>query len=185
MLSIGPKLYPRATRAGFRTITDALESMFAEETANHIRPEVTMTRAGAAALLFLAAAVLRPDAAAADQSLNEAQAAAHAWDEVYNAGDMDRLSKLYAADAIVVTKGQPQSGPGIATFFSGLKAKGWDDHKVTVKSAQPKGDLLIATGRWAMSGPGEGGARKTFEGNWVNVLERRDGAWRTVLHTWN
>ena len=144
-----------------------------------------MPRIGVALVLLAGVLCLGPEAARADQSLDEAQAAANAWDEVYNAGDMDRLSKLYAADAIVVTKGQPQSGTGIATFFSGLKAKGWDDHKVTVKSAQPKGDLLIATGRWAMSGPGEGGARKTFEGNWVNVLERRDGAWRTVLHTWN
>ena len=144
-----------------------------------------MPRIGVALVLLAGVLCLGPEAARADQSLDEAQAAANKWDEIYNAGDMGKLSKLYTADAIVVTKGQPQSGAGIVTFFTGLKDKGWGDHKVTVKSVLPKGELLVATGRWAMSGPGEGGARKTFEGNWVNVLERRDGAWRTLMHTWN
>ncbi len=137
------------------------------------------------ACAFLGTALLLSAPVRADQNLREAQTAADTWDAAYNAGDMDALSKLYAADAVVVTKGQPQSGEGIAKFFSGLKAKGWDGHRTAVNAVQPRGDILVATGRWAMSGPGEGGARKTFEGNWVNVLERRDGAWRTVLHTWN
>ncbi len=54
-----------------------------------------------------------------------------------------------------------------------------------MKTALPKDNLLIVSGRWEMAGPAEGGAKKKFEGNWVNVLEKRDGAWRTVLHTWN
>ncbi len=67
----------------------------------------------------------------------------------------------------------------------GLKAKGWDDHKTTVKTAVAKDKLLIVSGRWQMTVPGDGGAKKTFEGNWVNVLERQPDGWRTVLHTWN
>ena len=47
------------------------------------------------------------------------------------------------------------------------------------------GDVLVLSGRWEMNGPGEGGARKKFEGNWINVMERRPDGWRTVLHTWN
>lgn len=98
---------------------------------------------------------------------------------------MAALSKLYGTDAIVITKGMPQSGDGIQKFFSGHKAKGWEDHKTTVKTALPKDNLLIVSGRWEMAGPGEGGSKKKFEGNWVNILEKRDGGWRTVLHTWN
>ncbi len=33
--------------------------------------------------------------------------------------DMDKLGKLYNDDAIVITKGMPQSGDGIQKFFSG------------------------------------------------------------------
>jgi len=120
-----------------------------------------------------------------DALQSDAQAAATKWDDAYNSGDMDNLGKLYTADAIVVTKGMPQSGDGIQKFFSGLKSKGWEDHKTTVKSALPKDNLLIVSGRWEMTGPVEGGAKKKFEGNWVNVMERSNNGWRTVLHTWN
>lgn len=115
----------------------------------------------------------------------DAQGAATKWDEAYNSGDMDALGKLYTSDAVVVTKGMPQSGDGIQKFFSGLKSKGWEDHKTTVKTALPKDNLLIVSGRWEMTGPVEGGSKKKFEGNWVNVMERGNGGWRTVLHTWN
>jgi hypothetical protein len=36
-----------------------------------------------------------------------------------------------------------------------------------------------------MTGPVEGGTKKKFEGNWVNVMGRRNDGLRTVLHTWN
>lgn len=122
--------------------------------------------------------------AQSDAMQTEAQSAATKWDEAYNKGDMDTLSKLYTNDAIVVTKGMPQSGEGIQKFFSGLKSKGWEDHKTTVKTALPKDNLLIVSGRWEMTGPTDGGTKK-FEGNWVNIMERRSDGWRTVLHTWN
>lgn len=136
-------------------------------------------------LIFVAALAVTAPAIAEDAKVT-AQAAADRWDQSFNAGDMDTLSKLYGPDAEVVTKGAPLAdGPGIQTYFSNLKSKGFADHKVTVQSAKAKGDLLIASGRWEASGPGDGGARKVFSGNWVNVLERQGDGWRTVLHTWN
>ncbi|MBN4098238.1 MULTISPECIES: SgcJ/EcaC family oxidoreductase [Methylobacterium] len=132
-----------------------------------------------------AVALMTPSLCRSDTVQADAQSAASQWDAAYNGGDMDALAKLYTPDAIVVTKGAPQTSDGIQKFFAGLKAKGWDEHKTTVKSALPKDNLLIVSGRWEMTGPGDGGAKKKFEGNWVNVLEKRDGAWRTVLHTWN
>lgn len=124
--------------------------------------------------------------AVADTAATDGRKAAETWDKTYNGGDMDALAKLYAPEAQVIPKGAAVSGPAnIQTFFSGLKAKGFDDHRITVQSARERGDVLMLSGRWEMKGPGEGGARKTFEGNWVNVLERRGDGWRTVLHTWN
>lgn len=138
------------------------------------------------ALSMIALAVFAaPRLALSDTLKSDAQNAATKWDEAYNSGDMDNLGKLYTTDAIVVTKGMPQSGDGIPKFFSGLKSKGWEDHKTTVKTALPKDNLLIVSGRWEMTGPADGGAKKKFEGNWVNVMERGKDGWRTVLHTWN
>lgn len=139
----------------------------------------------ALALLAIGTVVMSAHPVLADQNVQDAQKAADKWDSTYNSGNMTELVKLYSPDAIVVTKGQPQNGEGIENFFSGLKSKGFDDHKVVVKSVIPKGNMLIASGRWEMSGPGEGGAKKKFDGNWVNVLERSSNEWRTVLHTWN
>lgn len=141
---------------------------------NHVLP----------ALVFAAAAIL-PGLCLAEALEADAQSAATKWDEAYNRDDMETLGKLYAPDALVVTKGATQTRDGIPKFFSGLKAKGWDDHKTTVKNAVAKDNLLIVSGRWEMTGPVEGGPKKKFEGNWVNVLERQKGGWRTVLHTWN
>lgn len=126
-----------------------------------------------------------PSVSYADKAQDEAQAAAEKWDKVYNSGNMKDLEGLYTKDAIVVTKGMPQTGDGIQKFFSGLKEKGWDEHKTNVKTAQVKDKLVIVTGRWEMMGPGEGGAKKKFEGNWVNVMEQQGDGLKTILHTWN
>lgn len=135
--------------------------------------------------LLIFGAIIVSSPSISDTPQSDAQSAASRWDDAYNSGDMDKLGKFYTDDAIVITKGMPQSGDGIQKFFSGLKSKGWEDHKTTVKTALPKDNLLIVSGRWEMVGPVDGGTKKKFEGNWVNVMERRDGGWRTVLHTWN
>lgn len=134
----------------------------------------------------LAACLVLPASARAETPASAGRSAAETWDRTYNSGDMDTLGTLYAPDAQVIPKGAAISGPAdIKKFFSGVKAKGFDDHKITVQSAREKGDVLMLSGRWEMNGPGEGGAKKKFEGNWVNVMERGPEGWRTVLHTWN
>jgi ketosteroid isomerase-like protein len=130
-------------------------------------------------------AIVTPSLCVADKLKDDAQAAASKWDEAYNSGRMEALGQLYTADAVVVTKGTPKTNAGIQEFFTGLKSKGWDEHKTTVNSVLPKDNILIVSGRWEMSGPTDGGAKKKFEGNWVNVMERQGDGWRTVLHTWN
>ena len=98
--------------------------------------------------------LMAPTLALADPAA-DARAAAERWDQAYNKGDMDGLKGLYVSDAMVIPKGAAVSGAdSIQTFFSGLKSKGFDDHTVKVQAAQMRGDLLVATGRWQMSGPG-------------------------------
>lgn len=134
---------------------------------------------------LLIVTLVAPSICIADKLKDDAQAAASKWDAAYNSGEMDALAKLYTNDAVVVTKGTPKTSDGIKEFFAGLKSKGWDEHKTLVNSVLPKDNLLIVSGRWEMSGPTDGGTKKKFEGNWVNVMERQGDGWRTVLHTWN
>ena len=134
---------------------------------------------------MLVGAMLVPTLAQADSLQTEAQAAATQWDQAFNSGDMKQLGGLYTKDALLITNAKPEKGEAIEAFFAGMKAKGFEGHKITVQSAQAKGDVVIATGRWEITGPADGGAKKKFEGNWVNVLERQGGALKTTLHTWN
>ena len=115
------------------------------------------------------------------------QALADTWDETFNKGDTSSLGKLYSSNGKVIPAGgAPVMGPeAIAAFFADLQVKGFKDHKITVQDAVEKGGALIFTGRWQLSGPGEGGRTQDYGGNWVNVLERQGDGWRTVLHTWN
>lgn len=132
----------------------------------------------------LAGALLVPTIAFADTAQTEAQAAADKWDQAFNSGDMAQLAGLYTKDAVLVTTGAAETGEGIPTFFKGLKSKGFNGHKIVVQSVRTKGDVIIATGRWEITGMADG-AKKTFEGNWVNVLERQNGELKSALHTWN
>lgn len=119
--------------------------------------------------------------------MGEVKAAAELWDAAFNSGDTGTLSGYYAAGARVVPAGgAPVVGPeAIAKFFGDLIANGFSDHKITVEHVEEKGPVTVATGKWALSGPGDGGAKAQFGGNWVNVLERGDNGWRVLLHMWN
>ena len=81
---------------------------------------------------FLAICSAASGTCLADTATQDAQSAASGWDAAYNRGDMDTLAKLYAQDAVVVTKGTQKRSGEITEFFAGLKTKGWDEHKTTV-----------------------------------------------------
>ncbi len=134
------------------------------------------------------AVLLGPVPAWADDALlKQVQAGAARWDETFNKGDAAGVAKLYGTDALLLPAGAPAvKGDDIQKFWGAVIGKGFGDHKVTVQQAEANGDMAYAHGRWQATGPGTGGeAKKQFEGNWVNVLERQDGQWRTVLHSWN
>ena len=117
----------------------------------------------------------------------DVRAAAERWDAAFNGGDIGTLSAYYTVDARVVPAGgAPLVGPdAIGKFFADLIANGFRGHKITVENVTDKGPICVATGKWQLSGPGEGGATAQFGGNWVNVLERDGDGWRVLLHTWN
>jgi ketosteroid isomerase-like protein len=120
--------------------------------------------------------------------MSDVQTAAELWDATFNSGDTAKLSSFYAPDARVIPAGGAAvfGAEAIGKFFAGLIASGFRGHKITVDKVDEKGPIAIASGKWQLSGPGEGGSTSEYSGNWVNVLERTgsDG-WRVLLHTWN
>lgn len=117
----------------------------------------------------------------------DVQAQAKSWDSAFNAGDISKLSSFYAAGAsIVPAGGAPVAGPdAIGAFFADVRAKGLSRHEIGISSVVERGDTVIATGTWKLTGKSDGGEAMSFGGNWVNVLGRDSEGWKILLHTWN
>lgn len=118
---------------------------------------------------------------------NEIETVAKAWDETFNSGDTTKLAAFYAVSGRVIPAGGTalDGRDAIAKFFASVRANGLTKHEIVVHSVVDRGDTAVASGTWALSGPGENGNGATFGGNWVNVLAREGDGWKTLLHTWN
>jgi len=140
-----------------------------------------------ASVLFLLAAFAQVPAAHAQDFKSTVQSAASKWDEAFNKGDAAQLAKMYGSKAALLPPGGAAvtGESNIQQFWTTTVGKGFGQHKVTVQQAETKGDMGYAYGRWQATGPGEGGGKKQYEGNWSNVLERQGNEWKTVLHAWN
>lgn len=140
----------------------------------------------ACVLIALSTLTIAPASQAQDFK-NTVQSAASKWDEAFNKGDAEQLAKMYGPKGALLPPGSSAvaGDANIQQFWKTTIGKGFGQHKVTVQQAETKGDMGYAYGRWQATGPGEGSAKKQYEGNWSNVLERQGGEWKTVLHAWN
>lgn len=118
---------------------------------------------------------------------NALETVAKAWDDTFNSGDTEKLGGFYAASGRVIPSGgAPIEGrDAIAKFFAGIRGNGLTKHDIKVASVIDRGDTVIASGTWNLTGPGEKGEGASFGGNWVNVLAREGAGWQILLHTWN
>lgn len=109
------------------------------------------------------------------------------WTEAFNAGRIDDLLALYAPDARVVPPGRTvlKGRESARGYFWDIRAQGFRDYAVAIDEIHAKGEAQIASGRWALSGPGGDGARHRYEGNWLNVLARTGETWCIAVHMWN
>lgn len=117
----------------------------------------------------------------------DVQALAKDWDKAFNRGDLRHLAGFYAPDARVVPAGGTPIDGAVAAgeFFAGLRASGLTEHEIDARSVVARGDTLIATGTWKLSGANANGERLQLGGNWINVLGRHGDAWKILLHCWN
>lgn len=118
---------------------------------------------------------------------NELETVAKAWDDTFNSGDTAKLAHFYTESGRVIPAGgAPLEGrDAIAKFFAEVRANGLTKHEIKITSVTDRGETVIASGTWSLSGPGEKGEGANFGGNWVNVLARDGTGWAVLLHTWN
>lgn len=109
------------------------------------------------------------------------------WIDAFNAGRADDLVALYAPDARVVPPGRPamKGHEELRVYYAEIHARGFKDYAVDIDDIVTRDGFLFASGLWGLTGPGSGGARQRFGGNWLNVLHRGTGTWRIVTHMWN
>ncbi|MBR2537708.1 MAG: DUF4440 domain-containing protein [Hyphomicrobium sp.] len=109
------------------------------------------------------------------------------WDQAFAAGDFAKLKGLYAdAARVIPSGGKPVADrDAIGAFFAGIHGNGLTKHRIDVQSVTARGDTVIASGGWSLSGANAAGEAQQFGGNWVNVLGREGDNWKILLHTWN
>jgi ketosteroid isomerase-like protein len=117
----------------------------------------------------------------------EAQALVDKWVQTFNAGRVADLTHFYASDARIVPPGRPTLvGPEAARgFFAEIRAQGFRDYVVDLGDMFNKDLSLVASGRWALRGPGSSGVLQLYEGNWLNVFVPGPAGWLIAVHTWN
>lgn len=118
---------------------------------------------------------------------SEIAALAQMWDQAFSSGDIAKLTAFYADTARVIPAGGTvvEGRDAIGAFFADIRANGLTKHSIDVQTVVARGDTVIASGRWSLTGANQTGEAQQFGGNWINILGRDGGEWKILLHTWN
>jgi uncharacterized protein (TIGR02246 family) len=140
-------------------------------------------------LLLVAALLLPPLAARADDGVEEQVRAAYAaWDEAFNRGDAAGVAAFYADDALFLppTHEVTEGKAGVEKFFAGLFANGVTGHKLELIRAEGEPASPVGAAKWSAKGKGADGATAEVGGIATHVFERQaDGSLKLKLHTFN
>jgi ketosteroid isomerase-like protein len=140
-------------------------------------------------LLAMAAVVvvgngLTPSVAAADTGReSQIREASEAWDDAFNAEELDALMALYADEAVSMPPGFPalEGKQAIRSDFEYIFANFDWEHETTIVDLLMSGNVAVERGAYTMS---EGGT--VFEtGKHIVVRQKHGNAWRVVLEIWN
>jgi len=135
---------------------------------------------GTFALLLVA--ILVAPAMAADQSDMAAKAAT--WEKEYNAGNLEAVAALYAADGCRMPpyRETVKNTQGILAELKFGKDQGIAKVKISVTSAETMGDMGYATGTYEITGPD---GKHLDHGKWMNVSKKVNGTWKIQCDIWN
>lgn len=144
----------------------------------------------AVAVILLAALVLTfaatPSESVASVQMDrerQIKEASKAWDEAFNAEDLDALMKLYADGAVSMPPGFPalEGKEAIRSDFAYIFANFDWEHETTIVDLLFSGNVAVERGAYTMS---EGGV--TFEtGKHIVVRQKHGNAWLVVWEIWN
>ncbi len=136
---------------------------------------------------LLAALIVTPLAAGAEDIRDVVEANHAAWQAALNQRNVDGLLQTYSADAVLMPPTDDTlAGHGaIGAYLAQLAASGVEHNGIDIYDLQRAGDTVYAAGVWSATVPGSDGPQ-LIGGNMVSVLERQaDGSWKTRLQTWN
>ena len=133
-------------------------------------------------LALLLVAILAAPVMAADESNMAAKAAT--WEKEYNAGNLEAVAALYAADGCRMPPYQEtaKGTQGILAALKSGKEQGIAKVKVGVTSAETSGDVGYATGTYEVTGPD---GKHVDHGKWMNVSKKANGTWKIHCDIWN
>ena len=106
------------------------------------------------------------------------------WVTAYNAGQLDRLIDFYSNDAILMLSGhQPILGrEGVRNFYAeDIKSTNTRSMAVTSLRVEQSGELLVDSGKWTFSGIAIDGTTIRMTGNYVTVMKKTEGTWKTAI----
>ena len=106
------------------------------------------------------------------------------WVTAYNAGQLERLIDFYRDDTVLMLSGhQPILGrEGVRKFYAeDIKSTSTRSMAVTSFRVEQSGDLLVDSGKWTFSGVLIDGTAIRTTGNYVTVMKKTKGAWRTAI----
>ena len=114
------------------------------------------------------------------------QTLANGWSTAFNSGRINDLVAYYAADAHIFPPGRPilTGEAALRIYFNGVRAQGFRDYRVRIDDLLTENGLTVATGRWEITGPGQDGFARRYEGNWLIGLPGHAPS-KIALQMWN
>lgn len=134
-----------------------------------------------------------PTAAAAPivtQAELEAQAreTVFAWEDAYQAGDLDRLMEVYTDDVVSMPPNRPviEGKEALEEDFRQFYAEFTVERQFTLVDLELAGDTAFRRGEWTQTfTPKAGGEPITEVGKCLLVLKRFDDEWKIETEIWN
>jgi ketosteroid isomerase-like protein len=140
-------------------------------------------------LLFgsVLAGAFAANATVADDLRQEVETLNARWNAAFNRGDVDALTAMYTADAIVMPPNRTLTSPAqIRSLWRDQVISGYREFRIEVVDVRQEGNLIYEVGVWSATASTPNGAERHYGGNLVNIFERQaDGVLKSRLHTWN
>jgi len=110
------------------------------------------------------------------------------WNNTFNSGDSDALSRLYTENAIL-SPGNAESLVGqeqIDNLFKSFIDNGVHNHSIKIIEAYRDHNQITQLARWQAEGVNDKQEPISFGGVLMTVIEKSpDGVWLTHSHIWN